>query len=135
MKFTQFFTVMVTVLGMIFIGFTMGMNKDLLVKWYNYGCYLATHNTQNTQEVVGSGELMNINIVKGETEEPLRSRKDPYVFVGTLDEIKTHARMHEGFNVQFYCTDDETRGSICFFGDPTWWGYVLGNQYYSWSTH
>lgn len=141
-KFTQFFTAMVTILGLIFIGFTMGMNKDLLVKWYNYGCYLATHNTENTQEVMSSGELMNAAQInwaeshgKGETvtrmlsvedgingrnEQEAREEDKSHTFIGTYEEITAMAYTHPGSTIHYRCTDEDffrTEGIVTYEGD------------------
>jgi len=141
-KFTQFFTAMVTVLGMIFIGFTMGMNKDLLVKWYNYGCYLATHNTDETEVISSDGELMNAaqnNWVeshgKGETvvrmlsvedgingrlEQEAREEDKSHTFIGDYTQVTAMAYTHPGTTIHYICTDEDffcTEGTVTYEGD------------------
>lgn len=141
-KFTQFFTAMVTILGLIFIGFTMGMNKDLLVKWYNYDCYLATHNTENTQEVVSSGELMNVSNenwitshgkgeemirmlsiedgINGRNEQEAREEDKSHTFIGDYTQVMAMAYTHPGTTIHYICTDEDffrTEGQVTYEGN------------------
>ena len=135
------FTTVAIIATLVFVGYAVGTHRDMLIKAYNYGCYLAAHNTEETK-VVSSGELMNAtqnNWVeshgKGETvvrmlsvedgingrfEQEAREDDKSRTFIGSYYEITAMAYSHPGTQIHYRCTDEDffcTEGLVTYEGD------------------
>lgn len=126
-KFTEFFTAMVTVIGLIFIGFTIGMNKDLLVKWYNYGCSMvATENTTDlNNEITEEVEtVVHSYSKKIESENHWRTTSDGYgytdnngVYHGTSAAISLHLIANPEVEITWVNTETNMTGRSVYYGN------------------
>lgn len=127
-KFTEVFTAMVTVIGLIFIGFTIGMNKDLLVKWYNYGCSMvATENTTDlNNEITEEIETVTHSYSKKTGENHWRTTSDGYgytdtrgVYYGTGATIRLHLIANPETEITWVNTETNMTGRSTYYGNFT----------------
>ena len=141
-KFTEIINTVALIAILIFVGYAVGTHRDMLIKAYNYGCYLATHNTDETEVISSDGELMNAaqnNWVeshgKGETvvrmlsvedgingrlEQEAREENKAQTFIGSYEQITAMAYTHPGVTFEYRCTDEDffrTEGTVTYEGD------------------
>jgi hypothetical protein len=125
-KFTEVFTAMVTVIGLIFIGFTIGMNKDLLVKWYNYGCSMvATKNTTDLDnEITEEIETVVHSYGKKIEENHWRTTSDGYgytdsngVYHGTSAAISLHLIANPEEEITWVNDETGWTGTSTYYGN------------------